>query len=407
MRIVYPQTTNRMKLFALFITFLTLISGCTQQIKEVRIPFEYDELIYLELTLNDSIKGKFIFDTGAKGLYLDSTFVANSSIEQTFLGETEVENAETTKHKPIPIVKHAIHFKFGKKTYRSNQTPILDLSEFSKDGIAGILGVKFFKNSILKINFEEKYFAVFDPSYRGKLVQLNHIDYKMVNDRIFTHALITVDSETSFSGTFEINLGCTDDVLLTPQAARKHDLFEKSKNAIKLVSFDNDGSADARMYDLRANSIIFGESSVRKILLSFAKDNTEKLSDYDYEGVIGVPLLARFNFYIDFPDNIIFFDPLKNVHKKYSATTSGFKGHLKSFGDNSFIIVHTIYSPSAATQAGLHLGDTIVKINKRKIGDIPKEDLDHLLNTAGIDLILLVRDGSTEKTIQYISKEII
>ena len=58
-------------LFIIIISFL--LSSCLTERNGVK--FEKDGHFYIYAKINDSIEGRFIFDTGASGLYLDSTFV--------------------------------------------------------------------------------------------------------------------------------------------------------------------------------------------------------------------------------------------------------------------------------------------------------------------------------------------
>ena len=45
------------------------------------IPITYDGHIYVKTTINDSISGNFIYDTGALDFYLDTTFVRKNKFQ--------------------------------------------------------------------------------------------------------------------------------------------------------------------------------------------------------------------------------------------------------------------------------------------------------------------------------------
>ncbi len=396
---------RRLQLLILTISITVVIAGCSRQENEIKIPFTYDEHVYVEVTLGDSIKGRFILDTGTSGLYLDSTFVASSNFFPAHLEEANIGKAGNEK--TILIITETLHFKLGNTTFHSAQTPILNLREFYDKEIAGIMGVNFLKHFIVNINFEEKYLVLHHPDYRPKLVQLNHINYQFINDRIITEALVTVDSENVINGEFEVDFDCTHSVRLTYQTALAHNLFQyKNKVAYGIAPLGL-GTLKKAGYELRASSIIFGDNSMRKVIVSFPKDTMNAWSENGTKGWIGVPLFSRYNFYIDFPEDRIFFKPFADARKKFQSSVTGFDVARTTVNGDHVLVVDKLFKPSIAASSGLQLGDTIVIINGQKIQDISPNNQKKIMSTEGVDLEFQYQRAGKLHQIKFVTKDVI
>ena len=68
--------------------------------------------IYLPVTISDSIRGQFVFDTGATGFYLDSLFYAENFSSQAYtLGKALLQGAGV-EQKMTPLVTIPLFFYF-------------------------------------------------------------------------------------------------------------------------------------------------------------------------------------------------------------------------------------------------------------------------------------------------------
>jgi len=396
---------RRLQLLILTISITVVIAGCSRQENEIKIPFTYDEHVYVEVTLGDAIKGRFILDTGTSGLYLDSTFVASSSFFPAHLEEANIGKAGNEK--TILIITDPLDFTLGNTTFHSAQTPILNLRDFDDKGIAGIMGINFLKNFIVNINFEEKYLVLHTPDFRPKLVQLNHLNYKLVNDRIITEALVTLDSENVIKGEFEVDFDCTDDIRLTYQTARAHGLYGYENKVAYGISPLGLGIVKKVGYELRASSIIFGENSLRKVIVSYPNDTMNAWSENGALGWIGVPLFSRYNFYIDFPEDRIFFRPFADARKKFQSSITGFDVARTTVNGRQVLVVNKLFKPSLAASYGLQLGDTIIIINGQKIEHISQPNLEQIMTTEGVDLEFQYKRAGKLHQIKFVTEDVI
>ena len=388
------------------IVLILLNISCSKDKAKNKIHFEYDGHIYVEMCISDTIRGKFIFDTGASDLYLDSIFVANTSMQYLNTEDARIGGAGNVGYRTIPLITDTIPFSLGNNLFYSTKTPIIELSGFNDDDIAGIIGINFFKKNILNINFSDKYLCILD-STTSETIDLDAIDFSLVKNRIYIDTKIIIDSTRTIFGPFEIDLGCADEVLLTNNTAKENALNEVNKKVSYFISEGGVGGASSSGYDLRANDISIGNYTFKDIVIGYSNDTLGALSKRDYLGLLGAPLFSRFDLFIDFPNQKVFLNALPDSQKKSKSTITGFNGLRRSNGNEVFMVVNSIYKPSQVQVAGLQIGDTIVGINGKRIKDYTKEEISELLKTEGIILTLQVKDGIREKTIEFKTKEII
>ena len=135
------------------IIFVLAFTSCTKNPDDVK--FEKDGNFYVYAVLNDSIKGRFIFDTGADGLYLDSAFVKlHGSLVKSNLDTARMQGAGATELKQVYLIKDSIKVNVGSYNHKFINSPILKLADFNGDNVAGIIGNEFIKNQVLVIDNE-------------------------------------------------------------------------------------------------------------------------------------------------------------------------------------------------------------------------------------------------------------
>ena len=132
-----------------FISFLSFSKG------KKEVPFQNDGYIYVEALLNDTIRGRFVFDTGASNLVLDSTFVSkHSSIIQNKLDTARMGGAGNSQAQQVLVINNPIKISLSSNNHTFSFAPILELTKLNGENIAGIIGNKFIGEKLLFINNE-------------------------------------------------------------------------------------------------------------------------------------------------------------------------------------------------------------------------------------------------------------
>lgn len=134
----------------------------------VRQPLKLiDKLIVIEAKVNYRHSGYFVLDTGASQTTLNSKY---------FRGDLSPAGSVYGLHDEITsFERRRVDIEIGQQTWKAREVLILDLAHLEKISpvpykILGLLGVDFFKNTELVIDFIEGYISFF-PSPEDELGQ--------------------------------------------------------------------------------------------------------------------------------------------------------------------------------------------------------------------------------------------
>lgn len=130
------------------------------------IPFYKDGCFYIKAFLNDSIEGHFILDTGADGLYLDSTFLSkHQSLAKAAPQSVKMRGAGSTVYKEVILLKDSIKVTISDSyTHTFTDIPILKLTDINGDDIAGIIGNEFIESH--RVLFLRHFRCIFEYTIR-------------------------------------------------------------------------------------------------------------------------------------------------------------------------------------------------------------------------------------------------
>ena len=200
---------NRFLLIVMIVVFA--LASCKNQKDEVK--FEKDGYFYIYAVINDSIEGRFVFDTGADGLYLDSAFVKkHSSIIKSDMDTARMRGAGATGYRHVFIVKDTVNIRVGNYFHSFTASPILKLTDLNGDNIAGIIGNDFVKNKVLAIDNEHLSLRI-DTAVNPKKYE-TIIPFKYVNGRIYVAADLRMSENKTISPNLMVDLGCSDAIVL-------------------------------------------------------------------------------------------------------------------------------------------------------------------------------------------------
>ena len=126
---------------------------------EDAFPIVYRGHLYIKGSA-DSIIGNYVFDTGASNLYYDSTYYAEGNFKYSEIYDAKLPGAGKTPQDVI-VIWDTVDFRFGNNTYTTKFVPVLQLKPILGDFADGILGMEYFYNSVLEINYENEYMRIF------------------------------------------------------------------------------------------------------------------------------------------------------------------------------------------------------------------------------------------------------
>jgi hypothetical protein len=381
-----------MRVFFIFLALLA-ISCQSRTTKDNFVKFEYDGNIKIVAFINDSVKGLFILDTGADGLYLDSSFVSdNKSLIKS--ADTAIISGEgNSGDRKVIIIINPLTASIGNQKMIFDTIPILQLERINNQKISGIIGNDFLKHGVLTINNTDTTLSI------DTLIDFNDyqtsIPFEFSNDRIYLTARVVLSNRKVIDPKLLLDIGCPDVLILNTA------FFGKFKsnvtNLIEYSVLDGGVSGNTNGGEFRVNQIDVGNITIDSPIICFSMDTTGSHASLKYDGLLGNGFLERFNYSIDYENKTLYFNRNKKFNKPFKSTVSG----MYLIKLNDIAIVKCIYKQFEPFKQGLNIGDTVIKINDSSISDLVQKQINDLLDIENKSLKIVFKHGVKLKTIEY------
>lgn len=382
-----------MRLFSILLIFLVVSCQNEKTANNNFVKYHYDGNIKIEAFINDSIKGLFIFDTGADGLYLDSSFVSENKSIVKSTDTAIIGGAGNSGNIKIIIINNSLEVSIGKQKMSFDTIPILKLERVNNQKIAGIIGNDFIKKGVLFINNSDTTLAI-DTVVDSKKYQTG-IPLEFSKGRFYLKVRIILSNGKILEPRLKLDLGCTDAIILnTP-------FFNKIKSNIPTfidyAILDGGVSGNTEGGEFRAQQLKLGIKSVDLPIISFSKDTAGALASLKSDGLLGNGFLDRYNYAIDFKHNILYLNSTGKINKPYKSTVSG----LYVVKQNDIAIVKCIYKQFEPFKQGVNIGDTIIKINSKDVSGLTQKQIDDILNAENKSIEIVTKHEDKLKHIKY------
>lgn len=359
-----------LKSTSLFIIVTSFISCQETLIPEGGIPIDFNGHVYLKGAA-DGVEGDYIFDTGARNLYLDKIHYTENNFKHKNTYEADLVGVGTTP-KIIDVIEDTVTFKFGSHLYTTPNVPILELKQIVGDKVDGIIGMDYFQNSILEINYEDEFIKKYSSQDSINFEGFSKIKLT-VNDNGLTLPLkLDIDHTTSISGEFQLDVGNGGALNLTSLVSSKYELNKRIENKVSNHNMHNGAGGESTSEKFIASAIEIGGFKIPDVVMSFSNDTLGAMATNEYLGLLGNKILERFHVFIDFANNNLYLKPNHNFGKPFDLNRLGFNyvDRVESLGAWT---VNGLYSPSNAEKSGLKVGDKIISVNEIEVHNIPFE----------------------------------
>ena len=345
------------------------------------IPITYDGHIYVKTTINDSITGNFIYDTGALDFYLDTTFVRKNKFQfdkkQIFELGGVGSGTKTTQ-----LVNDKIYYKVDKKYIHSRTTYLVGLKDFMGENIDGILGVKTFQNRPHKIDFINK-----KLTFTDKHENYDSIKFIYEGDKIYVPLHYTIGSQ-QYSGKFILDLGSSITVLNSTSGINTAD----GVSSLGAGGIGGETKGKTLIFD----AIQLGNQVITDYVLDISEDKAGALADANYDGILGNDILDNFDIILDLEQKVLYVKPNKkfNRHKKMLYKSFFYIDNTNTTGSWT---VSYIYLNTDAYKKGLRLHDEILEIDGVKVSKLKRVPFYKALKLNQELKLTLRRNGDTIK----------
>jgi len=369
------EHTRKELILSLFVTIILSV-GCTEnrtnkaELPEGAIPIVYRGHLYINGSA-DSINGNYVFDTGASNLYYDSTYYAGGDFKYSKFWNAKLPGAGKTPQDVI-VIADSVNFRFGNNLYQTKNIPVMQLKPILGDFADGILGMEYFHNSVLEIDYEKEFMRIFPIIDSVDVSHYCKVDLVKEANRLFIPLEVKINDTLIIDGRFQLDFGAGGTLAFTSSAATNFKLFETI--GIKTPYFTKYGGVggESSSYYFMAYSLEIGDFVFDNVTMSFNVDKSGAMASDKHFGLLGNQIYERFNVIIDFVNNAIYLLPNKNFNDPYEFSRLGFSYVDRNQTFKSWIVTG-LYSGSEAEINGLKIDDKILSVNNISVDLIDYE----------------------------------
>jgi hypothetical protein len=319
----------------------------------------------------DSCKGNFVFDTGASGLYFDTTFYSSNDFNYSKIVNAKIPGAGTTLQ-DIIVIRDTVDFSFGSDYYQTAFVPVLKLKPILGDFADGILGMEYFYGSVLEINYEHEYMRRFTSIDSVDVSTFTRIKLKKEDNRLFIPLKIQINDSITIEGNYQLDFGAGGTTTITSSTANEYNLLENIEEKIPYYTKYGGVGGESSSYVFRASSLQIGDFIFDKLTMSFSPDKSGALASNKHLGLLGNGIYERFDVLIDFRNNDLYIKPNSNFKDEFKSSRLGFSFVDRSQTLNAWIVTG-LYRGCNADKQGLKIDDKIIAVNGISIHEISYE----------------------------------
>ena len=280
------------------------------------IPFKLvNNHIYIKGLLNDTMQVSILLDCGA-GTMVSEQLAKKGKIRTHSPGQTDGVGNSLVPYQ----MTDSINFNLGATRYAEKMIPVLSFTEIERCGanikvnkegkikfseaqsnnvqaIDAVLGDKFFRRFVVKIDYQEQVLTLYEPStfqYAGKG---ERIPLQYSDNHIYVHASITKPGSLQVSGYFMVDCGSMTGVILNVPFIKQHSLTPSAK-ATEISLCGIGGNSKSVMGTLAGLRI--GEHGIKKPVTLFSQASGGVLTRPDIAGSIGNGILRKFDVIFDY-----------------------------------------------------------------------------------------------------------
>lgn len=267
-------------------------------------------------------------------------------------------------------------------------------------GSIGQISATFFRHFVVDINFDRMIITLIEPEnfkYEGNGVAIGWQPLGFGPWSI--PATLRIEDGRDISMKLLMDLGYNDQLQLV--AGGEHGISLPEKRLPASLGFNIQGT-ETRGFVGRLSRIDIGGYRINDLIASFVPG--EHGDHAVYEAMIGLGLLSRFNLVFDYNRQRLFVEPNNSFGTPFEYSMTGFEMKPTFQG---YSIITTVHEQSPADEAGLRMGDKILRINGRKITDYDFFELSPMFKQEGKEIGLLIERDGKEREVSLVLRRVL
>lgn len=367
------------------------------------IPFELiNNIIFIQVSVNNSKPLKFILDTGASFSVLSDTRAKALGLQRQ--GSFNVSAGGGSSD--VALVK-GITFNLPGVTLQNQAvavTSLKALEPYIGADIDGVLGYDFISRFVVEIRYAERQLNLSDPRTYINENPEKSIPITLENNTPHIHARITLGNGAVIEGQFGIDTGASGALgLFTPFVEANH-LLALNQNTIEVFNVGVAGKTRQRLS--RIKKLQLGEFAIQNPVARFYMGTKGALAGSDAAGLIGGEFFRRFDLTLDYAHKRLFLQPNAQFTEADEFDMSGLI--LVAGGpDHKNFQVEELIANSPAITAGLQRGDILEAVDGKPANSYTLSQLVQMFRKEGQTYQLSVRRGKKQFQTKITTKRLV
>jgi len=389
---------KRVIFLAFFFFLLANVSAAKKPKKIESIPFEMvGSYVVVKVKINDSSPLNLILDSGVRNIIItellegDRVTLNYSDVKDLMgLGGGAHLNAFTSNFNTLKIGK----LNLEHKTVYVLQEDAFNLTRQTGTKINGLLGVDFFQDYLVEINYTDRRIRFYDADTFGKPTGYHMIPMTFEGKKMFIELSV-----------FEADSSKKKVKMLLDTGAELNAWFQSySAGSVQVPAKTIRGTIGQGLNGIITGNygcipqICLGEFCLNNPIVSFpdSLSISEIVRSSRRDGTLGSQILSRFNLFIDYKHGLFYFKPNGNLKKPFRYNIAGIEvAQIIPFISQAEVM--DVWENSPAELAGVQKGDQIMEINGRKTFVMNMQEIKSIFQSPSkIPLYLVLKRGDKE-----------
>lgn len=402
------QKRNYSFMLSLFLlTFNTFVFA--KQKPVASIPFEaVGSYVVLKAKINNSTPLNLIFDTGIRNtLITELTSEDNISLNYSDvhdlmgLGGGNKLGALRSNFNTLALGK----LKFYPKTVYVLEQDVFNLSIRTGSKINGLIGIDFLQDYVLEIDYTASRMRFYNSNSKLQLPK-GYSQLPLIVEGQKMYVVLSIVESNGVKKNIKMLLDTGAELNAWFQSFNSEAIKIPEKNIRGTIGQGLNGDIVGSF--AKVPKIYFGEFCIENAIVSFPDSVAiaDIVKNSDRHGTIGSQLLSRFNIYIDFRNQLLYFKPNENFYRKFTYNVAGIE-IMQILPNVPQAEVWLVWENSPAALAGVKVGDQIIEINGVKAFQYNINEIKHIFETptkSPISITLLRDEQEIKVTFDMKSK---
>jgi len=397
-------------LTVLFVVYLMVfdIAAKNKPKKIGSIPFEnVGSYIIVKISINNSTPLNFILDSGVRNIIITELF-SEDSISLQYINEINLRGLGTGD-KLNAYASYNNRIQMGKVNLNNLSVfvikeDIFNLSKQMGSKINGLIGIDFFIDNLIEINYTKKRINFYENESFIPPKGYGMMPISVESKKMYLNLSVLETDSARRNIKMLIDTGAELNAWF--QTISNESIHLPYKNVEGRIGQGLNGEVTGKF--ARIPQLCIGEFCLKKPIVAFP--DSAAIADIifgsDRDGTIGSQILSRFNIYIDYKNKKFYFKPNKSFSKPFTYNIAGIEiEQTIPFFPQTAVL--NVWKNSPAESAGVKIGDQIIEINNIKTFRMKISEIKMIFETPSkypLNIVLLRDNKELRLTIEMKSK---